>query len=984
MRAKWVVVGLVVALLPSFVQAATTGKIAGRVVDKDSKEPLPGVNVMIEGTLMGAATDEKGFYVILNVPVGTYSVRAQYIGYQTVTISNIRVHVDRTTEVNFELQQTVIEGQEVTIVAERPLVPKNVTNTVKVVSSEELENVPMRGITTVMNLSSAVVEGSHVRGGRSDENVAYIDGVMTTRLRDGATNALSVIHNAIEEAEFHEGGFEAEYGFANAGVLIATTKTGGRRLSGSLEAYSDEVFDGKDDKFLGIQTWGINQYVGTIGGPVPFTNNRARFFLAFQRDYNRGYATFHTERFKIDTVLTYGVPGTPAYREFHFKIDLPPGRFPGYSYRAHTTNGNVVYELRNMRFKLGGSYHRERTQGAGTWNDLWNYKKNGVTKRWDGSAYLNITHQLSPRMFYTLNFNYFYYKVEYGDPDLWDQIEKYADPQYNMGPDGKSALRDWGRTYSLSLFGLLNPIPPGQVTSTYGKSAQENFGPKFQLIWQFNDWNELKTGFEYNWYTIRRYFMYSTMAVSLGLHERAMDPTDTRTDFDIFRNQIINYGYDIWGNEIDKDQIYEVTHPTGTKVKTGGFDGPKHPVRGAFYLQDKIELRDLILNAGVRVDYLTTGTQSYKDSRRLLINALGLVDSISYGEQRKYAIVSPRLGWSFPVTDRTVFHAQFGKFVQLPQLDDLYDGYTAVGRFLQGGNARTMPNPNLKPERTIQYEVGFKQQIGDNASLGITAFYKDIKDYIQIRVQFPEPGRGYGAFYELQNVDFGTTKGVNLTFNLRRTRRIAARLDYTYSKAMGTGSNSRDHFDIAWQDQQMRFPTIITPLAHNQDHVGNANIDIRFTKTDGPSIFGFRPLADLGINLFFVTHSGSRYTKIEQGPLGLFPQNAPRPIEALNSSTLPWYHRLDMKIDRTFEVAGLRVKPYIWVYNVLNRKNVVGVFQQTGMPQDNGWFLTEDGKAWLKANGKTGEYIARKYLSGLGTRNLDVPRVVYFGIKLDF
>jgi len=984
MRGKWLVVVLVLALLPSLAFSATTGKIAGRVVDKDTKEPLPGVNIVIEGTLMGAATDEKGYYVILNVPVGTYSVRAQYIGYQTVTISNVRVHVNRTTEVNFQLQQTVIEGQEVTIVAERPLVPKNVTNTVKVVTSKELENIPLRGVTAIMNLSSAVVGGSHVRGGRTDENVAYIDGVMTTRVLDGATNALTVIHNAIEEAEFHEGGFEAEFGFANAGVLIATTKTGGRRFSGSLEAISDEVFDGKDDKFLGIQTWGLNQYIGTIGGPVPYTNGRGRFFLAYQRDYNRGRPVFHTEDFKIDTVLTYGVPGTADYREFHFKIDLPPGRFPGYSYRAHTVNGNVVYDLRPMRFKIGGTYHTERVQDDSRWDDLWNVWKNQVTKRWNASAYLNITHQLNPRMFYTLNFNYFYYKVEYGDPDLWDDIEKYGDPQYNLGPDGRSALRDWGRTYNLSLFGLLNPIPPGQVMSRYGKSAQENFGPKFQLVWQFNDWNEFKTGFEYNYYTLRRYFMYSTRAISLGLHERAVDSTDTRTDFDIFRNNIINYGYDIWGNEINADQTYEVTHPTGRKVKTTGMDGPKHPVRAAFYVQDKIELEDLILNAGIRVDYLTTGTRSYKDSRRLDINALGLVDPKSYGEERKYLIVSPRLGWSFPVTDRTVFHAQFGKFVQLPRLHDLYDGYTAVGRFLQGGNARTMPNPNLKPERTIQYEVGLKQQIGENASLGMTAFYKDIKDYIQIRVQIPEPGHGYASFFELQNVDFGTTKGVNITFDLRRTKRIAARLDYTFSKAMGTGSNSRDHFDIAWQDQRMRFPTIITPLAHNQDHVGNANIDVRFLKDDGPSIFGFKPIANLGINVFYTVHSGSRYTKIEPGPGGLFPQNAPRPIEALNASTLPWYHRLDLKIDRTFEVGGVRIKPYIWVYNLFNRKNVVGVFRQTGMPHDNGWFLTEDGKAWLRINGKMGEYIARRYLSGLGSRNLGTPRIVRFGLKVDF
>ncbi len=974
---------LLFALLPVLALGGTTGKISGRVVDKSTKEPLPGVNVVIVGTEMGAATDENGFYVILNVPVGTYAIRAQYIGYQTTTIENIRVHANRTTNVDFQLEQTVIEGKEVTIVAERPLIQKNVTNTVKTVQAEDLENLPIRaGVTTVMNLSSAVVGGTHVRGGRSDENVAYIDGIMTTRLRDGATNVLSVIHNAVEEAEFQEGGFEAEYGFANAGVLIATTKTGGPKLSGSVELISDEVFKGKDDKFLGIQTWGYNTYTATLGGPVPGTKGKARYFLAAERVYNGGYASFF-EGFKLDTVLTWGTPGTPEYREFPFKIDLKGGRWPGYSFRGNTFNGNIVYNLRPVRIKIGGTYHDSRRQGAGTWNNFWNYWKNTVTKSWNGSAYIRITHQLNPRMFYTANLNYFIYRDEWGDPDLWDRIELYGDPDYNLGPDGRTALRGWGRTYSLSLFGLLNPVPPGQVMSWYGKQEQVNYGPKFDLVWQFNDFNEFKTGFEYNYYTIRRYYV-NARAVSLGLHDREVDSTNVKTDYDIFRNNVFHYGYNIWGEKIDSNTMYDVTDQTGKIVKENGHDAPKHPVRAAYYLQDKIELKDLILNAGLRFDYLTSGTPAYKDSRRLHISSTGLVADESFTSERRYFIVSPRLGWSFPVTDQTVFHAQFGKFVQMPRLDDLYDSHSLVGRFLQGGNARTMPNPNLKPERTVQYEVGLKQQIGTNASIGITAFYKDIKDYIQIRVQIPEPGYGYASFFELENVDFGTTKGMQLTFNLRRTKRIAARLDYTYSKALGTGSNSRDHFDIAWQDQEMRFPTVIMPLTHNQDHVGNLDVDLRFTKDDGPTFMGFKPIANLGINVFFTIHSGSRYTKVEPGPGGLFPQNAPRPLEALNHSVLPWYYRFDVKMDKVFEIGGIRIKPYVWVYNLFNRKNVTGVYRQTGMPHDNGWFLTEDGKAWIQQNGSRGLYIAKKALSGCGARNLGTPRIVRFGLKVDF
>ena len=174
------------------------------------------------------------------------------------------------------------------------------------------------------------------------------------------------------------------------------------------------------------------------------------------------------------------------------------------------------------------------------------------------------------------------------------------------------------------------------------------------------------------------------------------------------------------------------------------------------------------------------------------------------------------------------------------------------------------------------------------------------------------------------------------------------------------------------------------PLTHNQDHVGHLDVDLRFTKDDGPSILGFRPLGNLGINMFYTMHSGSRYTKIEPGPRGLFPQNAPRPIEALNASVMPWYHRMDLKIDKVFEIGRFRIKPFIWVYNVLNRKNVTGVYAQSGDPHDNGWFLTEDGKRWAEINGEEGMYLAMKDLSNAGAANLSTPRILRFGMMLEF
>jgi len=537
-----ILVGLFLLLLiPTWLFAGVTGKISGYVKDQETGDPLPGVNVVIQGTMMGAATDINGFYIILNVPVGTYTLEATYIGYKTVSISNIRIHPDLTTEVNFELPPTVLEGELISITAERPIVDKNVTNSIKTLQAEDLKNIPMRGVQTVMNLSSSVVQDGdnyHVRGGRSEESVTYVDGVMTQYLRDGNPNVLSVINNAIEETNFHSGGFNAEYGFATSGVLHTTTKSGGSDYHFSLEGISDEVFANSENKMLGEQTWGYNTYTFTASGPVPgILDKKLRFFVAGERNYNGGTAS-SWEGIDFDTTLTsFG-------RTEVFKLSYGPGRRPGYFNSTYDINGNLIYTLPSIRFRVGGTYHNGEDRGSSIWGDLFNIDKAQLNKRWNASAYFNVTHNVSPKLYYTFNLAYFYYKVDSGDPDLWDDIIKYGDPAYNAG------LRDWGKSYNFNIFGLITFELPGQVTTGYGKTAQSNYGPKFDLTWQFNNFNELRTGFEYNYYTVRRYYV-NAEPVSLGLHNRATDPNNKQTDYDIFRNNYGYYGYDMWGNEIN-------------------------------------------------------------------------------------------------------------------------------------------------------------------------------------------------------------------------------------------------------------------------------------------------------------------------------------------------------------------------------------------------------------------------------------------------
>ena len=214
-------------ILPGLILAQVC-KIAGKVVDMETKEPLIGANVIIEGTLLGASTDLNGNYVILNVPPGIYTVKASYVGYQTITVRNVRVTVGLTTEVNFELPSEAIQVPTVEVVAEKPLIEKTATNEIRVVRAEDVQNMPLRGYTSVVAIQTGVVQVGgtiYVRGGRSEEVAYYVDGVYFNNPYNYARTG-EVVTTAIEEVSYQAGGFNAEYGYAMSGVVITTTKTG--------------------------------------------------------------------------------------------------------------------------------------------------------------------------------------------------------------------------------------------------------------------------------------------------------------------------------------------------------------------------------------------------------------------------------------------------------------------------------------------------------------------------------------------------------------------------------------------------------------------------------------------------------------------------------------------------------------------------------------------------------------------------------------
>jgi hypothetical protein len=286
--------------------AATNGKIAGRVIDKDTGDPLPAVNVVVEGTTLGATTDLDGRYFILTVPPGRYSVRASMVGYKDMAVRNVLVQTDLTSHIDFDLEPTVLElGEEVVVVAERPLIEKDVTGSRMTISGSSLALMPVDEMQEILSLTAGAVEEDgnlHIRGGRNREVAYLIDGALVADPETGAFDG-DVPEMALEEVSVQTGGFGAEYGSAQSGIVNMILKEGGQAYSGAFRMKTSDFSGYRTDPWH-EQLWNVE---GSFGGPVPYTEN-LRFFASgeWSQSHNR-FPGEDEEPLTIQGKLTYNV-----------------------------------------------------------------------------------------------------------------------------------------------------------------------------------------------------------------------------------------------------------------------------------------------------------------------------------------------------------------------------------------------------------------------------------------------------------------------------------------------------------------------------------------------------------------------------------------------------------------------------------------------------------------------------------------------------
>ena len=368
----------------------------------------------------------------------------------------------------------------------------------------------------------------------------------------------------------------------------------------------------------------------------------------------------------------------------------------------------------------------------------------------------------------------------------------------------------------------------------------------------------------------------------------------------------------------------------------------------------------------------------------------GLLTAESFESYEPQLTVMPRVGVTFPITDRALFFASYNVTSQRPS----ENAFATIADFADTGDIN---NPDLKPETTTQYELGFRQALGGRAAFTLSGYYRTQRDKIGTR---PTAGAFPTSFDTYRNIDFTTTKGVEFAFDLRRTRNLQVNANYTLSFAEGTGSDSNTARLATFRNPEGtdNYPVTIARLDFDQRHNLNVSLDYRLGDGEGPMLGGVRPFSGFGFNLLGVFKSGNPYTQITESAretdfssdIGIGANGE------VNATNLPSSFRLDLKVDRAFNLGGADLTGYVWVQNLLDTQNIVGVYRTTGVPDDDGFLSTDPQEIRTlgsELERESAEFLYRQFVGGPVAPNVfkasgasfySAPRRIRLGVTLGF
>ncbi len=882
---------LLIFLLFTININAQSGKIAGKTIDASTGEPLPFVNIIIMGTSMGAASDANGEYYIINVPPATYSVKASAIGYNSLTVENISVSSGFTSNLDFKLSSTTLQlGQDVVVIAAKPLVQKDLTASTATVGADVISSLPVTEISDVLNLQAGVVSSGsdiHLRGGRKGQIAYQIDGVPVTDAYDGST-VIDVSANAVQELQVISGAFNAEYGQAMSGIVNIVTKDGSNDFKGSVQSYIGDYVSNKTDKFWDINNvnpTSIRSFEGSLSGPI--INDKLFFYTTGRYYYNTGWL-YGRQIFKPSDIA-FEVSGSGGGQFFILQsgdnsyVPMNPnervygqGKLTYRLMQGMKVHYNFIYDGQNYK-----DYNHSRRLTPD--NNLQRMRKGF-------SNTLSINHAISASSFYNLNFSYFFKRYNhYLYKDISDPAHPYID-----------------------IFGDTT------ITQYVNNDIRQTPPYSFDV-----------GGTDYNRFTRNT----GTYSVKLDWTTQLNQVLNVQFGGEFKQNRIYYHDITLYPNY--NNGVLTVTVPSLSTTENNEY--LHKPQEGAFYVQSKLEAFNLIFNIGARVDVFNPdgfvladptdpniNNPLKPDNKFFDANGNGVQDA---GEATKTTAdreaywynkasikyqVSPRIGLAFPITDKGVIHFSYGHFLQQPSYELMYTNpefELGVG----SGNQGLFGNADLKPQKTVKGEIGLQQQIGDDIAVDVTIFFEDFRNLTGTQTDEILVYGKAQSYSKYANSDFGFSKGFIIKFEKRFSGGLATNIDYTYSVTKGNASNPADARDALTGGALPE--TFIAPLNWDQTHT--LNISVAYNKA-----------SDYGFSVIGNFYSGQPFTPgVNKNTL--VTQNAfPR-----NSQNKPAIFNIDLRLYKDFLIGNTTLSLFAKVFNLLDLDNPTNVYTNSGDPQ---------------------------------------------------
>jgi len=997
----------------SALSAQSTGKIEGHVRDAQG-QPIARASVLITGTSYSALTDVRGYYFIENIPAGIVQVEARAINYKPRAVQGFRVLAGQTeSNFDFTMESSPVQLTELTVTtAKNALVPRDVVTTKQGVTGDMVRQLPVDRVAQALALQPGVAQITNcgtnlpctplisVRGGRVDQNATYIDGVpVQNGIHTGQGTAgggsavqgapqLTVGTNGFEEASITTGASSASFGNAQAGIINISTRNGGNAFSGNL---------GYETGLLGGAYYGqgLNSIKGSFGGPI---GKHLNFFLSGQVEGNNSsnggnnrwlYPATYSQ-VAVDTTYTIAASGkansagTPtdssqikvydyALTEGGCNLPASQGGFIGandarmaanygvtcHANQAYTSPSTNYFTTDKLNYTFGqGSrislgYVFSGNQNRGTLTDGRTggsiSGSNLLNLEWSQTIIKSAAHQLTLDAIISRQTN----NRTSSTLTASSESSTRSSPggfilgklKFDVNP--KDYPVDSTLIYNILTANKTNRIgiTDGNNTNQYGGvPAFTSNGPQDGICPLNNsnidvcaagggggsDQAALSYNFENRWVGIANIDFQADRYNRLKIGGQ-------------FTSSLIeNYNSNTAGNG-----VFPITYENG-HLSAGG-----RPIQYNAYVEDRLDLGDVVLVAGARYDYYWTKAWRWNEYPEISTRPGFTPDSLfcpagsTPSATAKCALVqdpshnylSPHIQVSFPVNDKTNFRLSYAQNVQSPDFGLIYDA-SLFDLGVSGQNQRGRWGQDLDFGKTITFEFGARHAFSDDMVLDVAVYNNDIVANPSFGFEHPiDPTTGSAnILYLVTNKDFGNTRGVDVRLDRRIGSYFNGSLTYSFQQSKNTGTDPFAY--LGFFEPISGFvgdpPTAALPTALSKPHTLTALFNVSLPSDwEKGSILG----AILNRTGFFVTAriaSGAPYTRCDPtdlGSIGVLSGGSCGSLGSVsnfNAARLPMSKQFDIRATKDFRVGKYQFTGYVDARNVLNLQNITSVWAQTG------------------------------------------------------